>query len=88
MWVSLEQMATSHHHLLKTIPLSLLTALLPKVKPMASRMKGSSMNRLPSQQGGAAGTHPQQPIGNQGQPYNGYQKPNGYYQPERQQIAV
>ena len=40
MWVSLEQMATSHHHLLKTIPLSLLTALRPKVKPMASRMKG------------------------------------------------
>lgn len=39
MWVSLEQMATSHHHLLKTIPLSLLTALRPKVKPMASRMK-------------------------------------------------
>ena len=46
MWVSLEQMATSHHHLLKTIPLSLLTALRPKVKPMASRMKGSSMSRL------------------------------------------
>ena len=45
MWVSLEQMATSHHHLLKTIPRSLLTALLPKVKPMASRMKGSSMSR-------------------------------------------
>ncbi len=40
LWVSLEQMATSHHHLLKTIPLSLLTALRPKVKPMASRMKG------------------------------------------------
>lgn len=40
-----EQMATSHHHLLKTIPRSLLTALLPKVKPMASRMKGSSMSR-------------------------------------------
>ena len=32
-------------HLLKTIPRSLLTALLPKVKPMASRMKGSSMSR-------------------------------------------
>ena len=45
MWVSLEQMETSHHHLLKTIPRSLLTALLPKVKPMASRMKGSSMSR-------------------------------------------
>lgn len=45
MWVSLEQMATSHHHLLKTIPRSLLTALLPKVKPMASRMKGSKMSR-------------------------------------------
>src|SRR5574344_1770021 len=45
MWVSLEQMATSHHHLLKTIPLSLLTALRPKVKPMASRLTGSSMSR-------------------------------------------
>lgn len=30
----------------ETIPRSLLTALLPKVKPMASRMKGSSMSRL------------------------------------------
>lgn len=29
----------------ETIPRSLLTALLPKVKPMASRMKGSSMSR-------------------------------------------
>jgi len=39
-------MATSHHHLLKTIPLSLLTALRPKVKPMASRMKGRWTSRL------------------------------------------
>lgn len=46
MWVSLEQMAISNHHLLKTIPLSLLTALRPKVKPMASRMKGSRTSRL------------------------------------------
>ena len=46
MWVSLEQLGTSNHHLLKTNPLSLLTALCPKGKPMASRMKGSRTSRL------------------------------------------
>ncbi len=80
MWVSLEQMATIHHHLLKTIPLSLLTALRPKVKPMASRMKGSSMSRLHhNREDSSQEVNHCSLTAIQDRHFNGYQKPNGYY---------
>ena len=52
----------------------------PQGEADGKQNEGKVNEQTPSQQGGQQpGTHPQQPIGNQGQPYNGYQKPNGYY---------
>lgn len=52
----------------------------PQGEADGKQNEGKVNEQTPSQQGGQQpGTHPQQPNGNQGQPYNGYQKPNGYY---------
>lgn len=69
-------MATSHHHLLKTIPRSLLDSPSPQGEADGKQNEGKQHEQIPSQQGGQ---QPQQPNGNQRPPFNGYQKPNGYY---------
>ncbi|WP_099146150.1 hypothetical protein [Bacteroides sp. KFT8] len=52
----------------------------PQGEADGKQNEGKVNEQTPSQQGGQQpGTHPQQPNGNHGQAYNGYQKPNGYY---------
>ena len=48
----------------------------PQGEADGKQNEGKQHEQIPSQQGGP---QPQQPNGNQGQPNNGYQKPNGYY---------
>ena len=48
----------------------------PEGEADGKQNEGKQNEQTPSQQGGQ---QTQQPNGNQRQPYNGYQKPNGYY---------
>ena len=52
----------------------------PQGEADGKQNEGKVNEPTPPQQGGLqSGGQQQQPNGNQGQPYNGYQKPNGYY---------
>ena len=51
----------------------------PQGEADGKQNEGKVNELIPPQQSGGQGQQPQQPNGNQRQPYNGYQKPNGYY---------